>query len=114
MPKRATDLLISDMQESCSLIFEYTQGMQYADFIADRKTIDAVVRNFEVLGEAAKRISEEVQLQNPQIDWRRISDFRNLLIHDYFGIDYTIVWKIIKDYLPDVYKHLNALFDRLS
>jgi len=96
MPKRDTDLLIGDMQECCFLIFEYTRGMQYADFVADRKTIDAVIRNFEVRGEAAKRVPEEVQLVNPQIDWRRIRDFGNLLIHEYFGINYTIVWKIIK------------------
>lgn len=88
--------------------------MQYADFVADRKTIDAVIRNFEVLGEVAKRVPEEVQLLNPQIDWRRISGFRNLLIHKYFGTNYTIVWKIIEDYLPEVYKHLNKLSTPLS
>jgi uncharacterized protein with HEPN domain len=109
MPKRDTDLLIGDMLESSFLIFEYTKGMHYTDFIADRKTVDAVIRNFEVLGEAAKRIPEGLQLANPHIDWRRISDFRNLLIHEYFGINYTIVWKIIEEYLPDVYKHLNDL-----
>src|SRR3954467_10262145 len=81
MPKRDTDLLIGDMLECCFLIFEYTKGMLYSDFVADRKTIDAVIRNFEVLGEAAKRIPEDLQLANPQIDWRRIGEFRNVLIH---------------------------------
>ena len=114
MPKRDTDLLISDMLECCFLIFEYTKGMHYADFVNDRKTIDAVIRNFEVLGEAAKRIPENMQLANSQIDWRRISDFRNLLIHEYFGINYAIVWKITEDYLPDVYKLLNELSKRFS
>lgn len=114
MPKRDTDLLIGDMLECCFLIFEYTKGMQYADFVADRKTADAVIRNFEVLGEAARRIPEALQLANPQIDWRRIGDFRNLLIHEYFGINYTIVWKIIDSYLPDVYIHLKELSARLS
>src|SRR3982751_4457452 len=114
MPKRDTDLLIGDMLECCFLIFEYTKGMLYSDFVADRKTIDAVIRNFEVLGEAAKRIPEDLQLANPQIDWRRIGDFRNVLIHEYFGINYAIVWKIIEEYLPNVYIHLNELSGRLS
>lgn len=114
MPKRDTDLLIDDMLECCFLIFEYTKGMQYVNFVNDRKTIDAVIRNFEVLGEAAKRIPEGLQLANPQIDWRRISDFRNLLIHEYFGINYNIVWKIIEAYLPNVYVHLKELSARLT
>lgn len=56
-----------------------------------KRTIDAVIRNFEVLGEASKRITEEVRVENPQIEWRKISDFRNVLIHDYLGINYEIL-----------------------
>lgn len=61
MHKRDTDLLISDMIDCCASIFEYTQGMTYDNFVSDRKTTDAVIRNFEVLGEASKRIPEEVR-----------------------------------------------------
>ncbi len=71
MHKRDTDLLISDMIECCSNIFEYTAGMSFNDFISSKKTIDAVIRNFEVLGEAGKRIPEEVRLSNVQIEFKK-------------------------------------------
>ena len=112
MPKRDADLLIRDMLQCCFQIFEYTKGIGFTDFVNDRKTVDAVIRNFEVMGEASKRIPEALQLANPQIEWKRISDVRNVLIHEYFGINYNIVWKI-EDYLPQVYTLLNQLSTRL-
>ncbi len=93
MPKRDDDLLIGDMIDCCENIFEYTEGMTFEDFISDKKTLDAVIRNFEVLGEGSKRISEELSLSNSHIEWRKISDFRNILIHDYFGINYEVLGK---------------------
>jgi len=62
-----------------------------------------------VLGEASKRIPEEIRLKNPQIEWRKLSDFRNILIHDYFGINYEIVWNIIQDFLPKQLEFLQQL-----
>lgn len=97
MPKRDEDLLVYDMIESCKRIFEYTHGLSYDNFINDQKTADAVIRNFEILGEASKMISKETKENNPEIEWRKIGDFRNVLIHDYFGINYKVIWKIIKD-----------------
>ena len=94
MSKRDDDLLISDMIECCVNIFEYTNEMNANDFINDRKTIDAVIRNFEVLGEACKKVSEDLRTTNTFIEWKKISDFRNILIHHYFGINYEIMWKI--------------------
>ena len=95
MPKRDDDLLISDMIECCEKIFDYIKGMDFEKFIDDSKTVDAVIRNFEVLGEASRFISTEVKSENPLVEWRKISDFRNVLIHDYFGINYQIMWEII-------------------
>jgi uncharacterized protein with HEPN domain len=114
MPKRDPDLLIGDMVECCVYIFEYTSGMMLHEFIDDRKTRDAVIRNFEVLGEGARRIPEEIRVANNQIEWRKISDLRNVLIHDYFGINYETVWKIIKDYLPGLFEQLKRLAATLS
>ena len=69
-------------------------------FIVDSKTVDAVIRNFEVIGEASRFVSPEVKSENPLVEWRKISDFRNVLIHDYFGINYQIMWEIIINELP--------------
>ena len=100
MPERSYGLLLADMLESCTSILEYTRDLSFEGFMGDKKTRDAVIRNFEVLGEAARRVPERIRKTNAEIEWRKLSDLRNILIHDYFGINYTIVWNIIKDYLP--------------
>ena len=74
--------------------------MTFDDFISDNKTIDAVMRNFEIIGEAANRIPEDFKEKNPHIDWYRIKGFRNRIVHDYMGIDYSIVWEIKNLFLP--------------
>ena len=83
--------------------------MSFNDFIADSKTADAVVRNFEIIGEAANRLPEDFREKYPEIDWHRIRGFRNRIIHDYFGIDYAIVWKIKETYLPELLQKLRNI-----
>jgi uncharacterized protein with HEPN domain len=100
MPKRDADLLLIDIINCCNNIYEYVGIYSYDEFINDKKTIDAVIRNFEIIGEASKMISEEIKTNNPLIEWRMMSDFRNILIHEYFGIDYEVVWKSIKESIP--------------
>lgn len=109
MPKRDDDLLIADMIDCCKKINTYVKAMDYETFIIDPKTVDAVIRNFEVLGEACRYVSAETRSQNPFIEWRKISDFGNVLIHDYFGINYEIMWKIIQDELPDQLEFLEQI-----
>jgi len=82
---------VADMVEACDRVMEYTAGLNAASFRGDRKTIDAVVRNLEVLGEAAKRVSDRIRSQAPGVPWREIAGLRDVLIHDYFGIDLDIV-----------------------
>ncbi|MEO7540008.1 MAG: HepT-like ribonuclease domain-containing protein [Pyrinomonadaceae bacterium] len=74
--------------------------MTFEQFAADDKTIDAVARNFEIIGEAANRLSDEFKSGHPEIDWDRIRGFRNRIVHDYFGIDLAIVWNIAQNFLP--------------
>ena len=72
MSKRSSDLLLLDMMEAAVKILKYTRGLTFEDFLADDKTIDAVVRNFEIIGEASLRIDEDFRLENPQIEWKKI------------------------------------------
>jgi uncharacterized protein with HEPN domain len=74
--------------------------------------IDAVVRNFEIIGEAANKISQEIKEKYPSVEWRKISDFRNILAHEYFGIDYEIMWDIIKNKLPRLQKNIQNITDK--
>ena len=100
MSKRQPELLIGDIIRSAKKILSYAEGLSYDEFIRDDKTVDAVIRNFEIIGEAANRLPEEFKDKNPQIDWHRIKGFRNRIVHDYMGIDYTIVWEIRNTFLP--------------
>ncbi len=102
MSDRSPKLLIEDILESAKKIQRYTAGIAFEQFTLDEKTADAVARNFEIIGEAANRLSEEFKAQYPKIDWNRIRGFRNRIVHDYFGIDYEIVWKIIENFLPNM------------
>jgi len=109
MSKRNNELLVSDIIESAEKIFRYISDLDFNTFSNDDKTIDAVVRNFEIIGEAANRLSEEFKDSNPSIDWHRIRGFRNRIVHDYVGVDLNIIWTIIKEYLPDLMHHLKQL-----
>ena len=94
MSKRNPHLLIADIIESGQKIMTYTDGLTYDEFLSDSKTVDAVIRNFEIIGEAANRLPEEFKDEHPEVEWLRIRGFRNRIVHDYSGIDYEIVWQI--------------------
>ncbi len=100
MSKRNDDLLIEDIISSCSKILKYTNDISEEAFKNDDKTIDAVIRNFEIIGEASNKLSEDLKEKNPQIDWFKMTGLRNRLIHDYMGIDLNIIWSVIQNYLP--------------
>jgi uncharacterized protein with HEPN domain len=100
MPKRDADLLIADMLEALRKIDSYTAGLDHSAFLQDEKTIDAVVRNLEVLGEAAQQIPDEFEARHPGVPWRRIAGLRNRIVHDYFGLDLEIIWQIVRNDLP--------------
>jgi uncharacterized protein with HEPN domain len=109
MSKRDTQLLLEDILEAANKILAYTEGLNFNAFMEDSKTIDAVVRNFSIIGEAASRIPNEYKFEHPEIEWRRIVGFRNRIIHDYFGIDYYILWEIIVAYVPELVKKVKRL-----
>jgi uncharacterized protein with HEPN domain len=109
MSKRSSQLLLEDIVDCANKILAYTEGLSFEQFVADSKTVDAVIRNFEVIGEAANRLPEEMKDQFPQIDWHRIRGFRNRIVHDYMGIDFKIVWLIKDDFLPSMIKEIRSI-----
>lgn len=111
MSERDVQLLLGDILDAANKISSYTTGMNYDGFITDDKTIDAVVRNFEIIGEAAKRIPDDYKLQHPEIEWRRIVGFRNRIVHEYFGIDYEILWQIKEENIPELAERVDMLLN---
>jgi uncharacterized protein with HEPN domain len=112
MSKRDILLLLEDMLESAGKIKRYTASMTHDSFMNDEKTKDAVVRNFEIIGEAANRIALDFQTNNPELEWKRIRGFRNRIVHEYFGIDYEIVWEIIESNLDELIEWLEVLINK--
>jgi uncharacterized protein with HEPN domain len=108
MSRREPSLLVSDILESAYKFLDYTAGLSFEDFTKDSKTVDAVIRNFEIIGEAANRLPDEFKDRFPEIDWS-IRGFRNRITHDYFGIDYSIVWVIKEKFLPQMISQLQPL-----
>ena len=103
MPRGDKEFL-SDILESIKRIRSYSNNVSYSQFLKDIKTQDSIVCNLEIIGEAAKRISDELKKNNPSVEWKNISDLRNRLIHDYFGINLDVVWGIIEEDLATLKK----------
>lgn len=111
--RRADRLLVEDMLESMGRIAGYIAGMGRKEFLSDRKTIDAVVRNLEVVGEAASRLTDAARKQRGDIEWPLIVGLRNRIVHEYFGIDSEIVWEIIAHDLPALAGALTSFLAQL-
>lgn len=100
MSNRSIFLLIEDIWEAIEKIERYTNGMTQDTFQEDEKTSDAVVRNFEVIGEAAGRLPEDFTNRYSEIVWSKIVGLRNRIVHEYFGVDLEIIWQILQNDLP--------------
>jgi uncharacterized protein with HEPN domain len=92
-------LYLDDMLEAIFQIQEYTAGLDYSRFMKDKRTQDAVVRNLEIIGEAAGRLPDGVKNASAEIEWRKIIALRNILVHEYFGISIPVVWDIVQNKL---------------
>ncbi|MCX6288108.1 MAG: DUF86 domain-containing protein [Bacteroidetes bacterium] len=109
MSKRTPKLLLEDIIESAEKILQYTKGISFEEFSKDNKTVDAVIRNFEIIGEASNLLPDEIKDKYSEIDWHRIRGFRNRIVHDYFGVDLQIIWKIIFDQIPSLISEISKI-----
>lgn len=109
MPSREWRFRIQDILECISRIDSYTTGMSYQSFRENQMAIDAVVRNLEIIGEAANNVPAEVQQRYSDLPWIEMRGIRNLLIHEYFGVSVEIVWKTVRENLPPVAVRLQEL-----
>jgi uncharacterized protein with HEPN domain len=101
---RDKNLYADDIISSIEYIFEYVKGMEFEDFKEDRKTFLAVVKELEIIGEAIKHIKDDLKKIDKSYPYEQIVGFRNISVHEYFGINYTIVWNVIFYELPQLNK----------
>jgi len=111
MPPRDWRMRIEDILDSIAAISEYTSGMDFAGFCSDRKTIDAVLRNLTVVGEAARNVPADIVARHSEIPWQDMRDMRNVVVHVYVGVNKDILWKTVQEDLDPVVPLLQKLLE---
>jgi len=109
MKKREYRDYLQDIYDAINEVATFIEGMTYEDFLKDKKTINAVIRSIEVIGEASKQLPKAVRDKNPSIPWKKMAGMRNKVIHEYFGVDIEIVWKTVRKQIPALKKKIFAL-----
>ncbi|MFY9115591.1 MAG: DUF86 domain-containing protein [Bacteroidales bacterium] len=110
--ERSYKMFLDDIQTSMSRIAEYIAGYDFEHFKRDYKTVDAVVRNFEIIGEASKKLDEKIKEKYPDVPWKEMYYMRNRVSHEYFGIDYEIIWDIATNHLPENKIQIDQIIDK--
>ncbi len=108
-------VFIAAALESIELIQSYTAGYQLDDFLADRKTQDAVIRNLEIIGQALKDFGvDELAAKNPDMPWLQITGMRNVLAHEYLGVDVVLIWETLGSHLQPLHQALEEIYRTLQ
>ncbi len=105
-------LFLEDIQESCLKILRYIQDLDFASFCADEKTKDAVIWNLTIIGEAVKHIPEEIRNRYSEVNWRDIAGLRNVVVHEYFGVDEEILWDVVTNKIPELLRVVEDILDK--
>ena len=107
-------LYLDDILEAITRVEEYSAHPDYSSFKQDKKGIDAIIRNFEIMGEAAKKIPSDLRSQYPDMPWTEMMGMRNKMIHEYYGVDTQILWKTIKDNLTQLKPQITKMLQDLE
>ena len=110
--KREYEDYLSDMLENAEKALSFVKGLDYDGFNKDDKATYAVIRAFEIIGEAARKIPDDVREANPEIQWREITGMRNKLTHEYFGINTKVVWRTVQEDLPTIIPVLRKMLKK--
>lgn len=105
-------LYLDDILQAIKAIETYTKGFDFKKLEQDRLVIDGVVRNLEIIGEAVKHIPVDIKKRHPDIEWKKIAGLRDILAHEYFGIDLKLLWDIIENKLPEFKKEAARLLKK--
>ena len=111
MPRRNWKMQIRDILNAIKAVQGYTKGMKYEVFVADQKTVDAVLRNLIVIGEAANHMPADIMSAYPDIPWQDMRDMRNFVVHEYFRVSDRIIWDTIQNDLPPLIQLLEPLLE---
>jgi len=104
--KKDPKIFIEHILESIARIEEYTKGITKDEFLSSSKIQDAVIRRIEVIGEAVKNIPDEMKQKYPYMPWRKMTGMRDILIHEYFGVDLELTWRVVKEDITDLKKRM--------
>lgn len=102
-------LYLEDILKAIKNINKYSKDLTLASFKKNGLVIDAVVRNLEIIGEASKNIPADIKNESSAVEWKKVAGLRDILIHEYFGVDVEILWDIIRNKLPDLKKRISRL-----